>query len=202
MQTLFDAWRLAGTGYLSLLPVGRASRVRRSEFPRRPPFLHPQHVRLAIEAVQRRRFAFGVPVCRAPLRTQIPRRQVPSTNCLTTRTNSISPVGTIDRADMGASPSARRLFRLRQSRAVNGSERSLRLRARTLHDDDLWCYLSNTQFKGKDATAHLRRLTGQANQPAFVQAIITQKLPERTVGYNMLNTGSPTAKRTRGFTAN
>jgi fructose-bisphosphate aldolase, class I len=56
----------------------------------------------------------------------------------------------------------------------------------------LWCYLRNPAFKTKDADYHLAAdLTGQANHLGVtIEAdIIKQKLPETNGGYNALNFG-------------
>jgi fructose-bisphosphate aldolase, class I len=56
----------------------------------------------------------------------------------------------------------------------------------------LWCYLRNASFKTKEADYHLAAdLTGQANHLGVtIEAdIIKQKLPENNGGYNALNFG-------------
>jgi class I fructose-bisphosphate aldolase len=56
----------------------------------------------------------------------------------------------------------------------------------------LWCYLRNSEFKTKEADYHLAAdLTGQANHLGVtIEAdIIKQKLPETNGGYNALNFG-------------
>jgi class I fructose-bisphosphate aldolase len=56
----------------------------------------------------------------------------------------------------------------------------------------LWCYLRNPAFKTKDADYHLAAdLTGQANHLGVtIEAdIIKQKLPETNSGYNAVNFG-------------
>jgi class I fructose-bisphosphate aldolase len=56
----------------------------------------------------------------------------------------------------------------------------------------LWCYLRNSAFKTKEADYHLAAdLTGQANHLGVtIEAdIIKQKLPETNGGYNALNFG-------------
>src|SRR5881296_1865538 len=61
----------------------------------------------------------------------------------------------------------------------------------------LWCYLRNSAFKTKDADYHLAAdLTGQANHLGVtIEAdIIKQKLPENNGGYTALNFGKTSKK--------
>jgi fructose-bisphosphate aldolase, class I len=61
----------------------------------------------------------------------------------------------------------------------------------------LWCYLRNSAFKTKDADYHVAAdLTGQANHLGVtIEAdIIKQKLPETNGGYNALNFGKTSKK--------
>ena len=61
----------------------------------------------------------------------------------------------------------------------------------------LWCYLRNPAFKTKDADYHLAAdLTGQANHLGVtIEAdIIKQKLPETNGGFNALNFGKTSKK--------
>jgi class I fructose-bisphosphate aldolase len=61
----------------------------------------------------------------------------------------------------------------------------------------LWCYLRNSAFKTKEADYHMAAdLTGQANHLGVtIEAdIIKQKLPESNGGYNALNFGKTSKK--------
>jgi class I fructose-bisphosphate aldolase len=206
LQTLFDNGRLAGTGYLSILPVDQGiEHSAGASFAPNPISFDPENsVRLAIEGgcnavastfgvlgVVARRYAHKIPFI-----VKI------NHNELLTYPNQFDQVmfGTIDQAhNMGAVAVGATIY--------FGSEQSTRqimevseafayaheLGMATI----LWCYLRNPKFKGKEGDMHTAAdLTGQANHLGVtIQAdIIKQKLPERNGGYNMLNVESSYGK--------
>ncbi|MDQ1611533.1 MAG: fructose-bisphosphate aldolase, class [Pyrinomonadaceae bacterium] len=206
LQTLFDAGRLGGTGYLSILPVDQGiEHSAGASFAPNPIYFDPENiVRLAVEGgcnavastfgvlgVVARRYAHKIPFV-----VKI------NHNELLTYPNQFDQVmfGTIDQAhDMGAVAVGATIY--------FGSDQSTRQLTEVseafayAHElgmaTILWCYLRNSQFKGKDGDMHVAAdLTGQANHLGVtIQAdIIKQKLPERNGGYNMLNTESAYGK--------
>ena len=209
LQTLFDNGRLAGTGYLSILPVDQGiEHSAGASFAPNPIYFDPENiVRLAIEGgcnavastfgvlgVVARRYAHKIPFV-----VKI------NHNELLTYPNQFDQVmfGTISQAhDMGAVAVGATIY--------FGSEQSTRQIMEVseafayAHDlgmaTILWCYLRNPKFKGKEGDMHTAAdLTGQANHLGVtIQAdIIKQKLPERNGGYNMLSTESPYGKTSK-----
>jgi fructose-bisphosphate aldolase, class I len=206
LQTLFDNGRLAGTGYLSILPVDQGiEHSAGASFAPNPLYFDPENiVRLAIEGgcnavastfgvlgVVARRYAHKIPFI-----VKI------NHNELLTYPNQFDQVmfGTIDQAhDMGAVAVGATIY--------FGSEQSTRQLTEVseafayAHElgmaTILWCYLRNPKFKGTEGDMHTAAdLTGQANHLGVtIQAdIIKQKLPERNGGYNMLNVESSYGK--------
>jgi class I fructose-bisphosphate aldolase len=206
LQTLFNAGRLAGTGYLSILPVDQGiEHSAGASFAPNPQYFDPENiVRLAIEGgcnavastfgvlgVTARKYAHKIPfVCKI------------NHNELLTYPNKFDQVlfGTVDQAyDMGAvavgatvyfgsDESTRQITEISEAFAY-----AHELGMATI----LWCYLRNPKFKGKEGDMHTAAdLTGQANHLGVtIQAdIIKQKLPERNGGYNMLNVESSYGK--------
>src|ERR671916_404176 len=206
LQSLYDHGRLAGTGYLSILPVDQGiEHSAGASFAPNPIYFDPENiVRLAIEGgcnavastfgvlgVVARRYAHKIPFV-----VKI------NHNELLTYPNAFDQVmfGTIDQAhDMGAvAVGATIYFGSEQStrqltEIANAFAYAHELGMATI----LWCYLRNPKFKTKDVDLHTAAdLTAQANHLGVtIQAdIIKQKLPERNGGYNMLNTESSYGK--------
>jgi len=206
LQTLFENGRLAGTGYLSILPVDQGiEHSAGASFAPNPIYFDPENiVRLAIEGgcnavastfgvlgAVSRRYAHKIPFI-----VKI------NHNELLTYPNQFDQVmfGTVDQAhDMGAVAVGATIY--------FGSEHSTRQLTEVseafayAHElgmaTILWCYLRNPRFKGTEGDMHTAAdLTGQANHLGVtIQAdIIKQKLPERNGGYNMLNTESAYGK--------
>ncbi|HKR02497.1 MAG TPA: class I fructose-bisphosphate aldolase [Pyrinomonadaceae bacterium] len=199
LQTLYDNGRLAGTGYLSILPVDQGiEHSAGASFAPNPQYFDPENiVRLAMEGgcnavastfgvlgIVARRYAHKIPFI-----VKI------NHNELLTYPNKFDQVlfGTVDQArDMGAvavgatiyfgsEESTRQITEISQSFAY-----AHELGMATI----LWCYLRNPKFKGADGDMHAAAdLTGQANHLGVtIQAdIIKQKLPERNGGYTMMN---------------
>ena len=199
LQTLFDSGRLAGTGYLSVLPVDQGiEHSAGASFAPNPQYFDPEAiVRLAHEGgCNAVASTFGVlgAVARRWAH-KIPFVVKINHNELLTYPNKFDQVlfGTVDQAhDMGAVAVGATVY--------FGSEESTRqiteiaeafayaheLGMATI----LWCYLRNPKFKTEAGDMHTAAdLTGQANHLGVtIQAdIIKQKLPERNGGYNQLN---------------
>ncbi|MCA1615541.1 MAG: class I fructose-bisphosphate aldolase [Acidobacteria bacterium] len=206
LQTLFNAGRLAGTGYLSILPVDQGiEHSAGASFAPNPQYFDPENiVRLAIEGgCNAVASTFGVlGVTARKYAHQIPFVVKINHNELLTYPNRFDQVlfGTVDQAyDMGAvaigatvyfgsDESTRQITEISEAFAY-----AHELGLATI----LWCYLRNPKFKGTEGDMHTAAdLTGQANHLGVtIQAdIIKQKLPERNGGYNMLNVESSYGK--------
>ncbi len=199
MQTLYDNGRLAGTGYLSILPVDQGiEHSAGASFAPNPQYFDPENiVRLAMEGgCNAVASTFGVlGIVARKFAHKIPFIVKINHNELLTYPNKFDQVlfGTIDQArDMGATAvgatiyfgsdeSTRQITEISQSFAY-----AHELGMMTI----LWCYLRNSKFKTADGDMHAAAdLTGQANHLGVtIEAdIIKQKLPERNGGYNALN---------------
>lgn len=206
MNSLFNTGRLAGTGYLSILPVDQGiEHSAGASFAPNPILFDPENiVKLAIEggcnAVASTYGVLGA-VARKYAH-KIPFIVKINHNELLTFPNKFDQImfGTIDQAkEMGAvavgatiyfgsEESGRQIVEVAEAFAY-----AHELGMATI----LWCYLRNPKFKTKDGDMHTSAdLTGQANHLGVtIQAdIIKQKLPERNGGYNVLNTESSYGK--------
>ncbi|MBI3928128.1 MAG: class I fructose-bisphosphate aldolase [Armatimonadetes bacterium] len=201
LQALFNHGRLAGTGYLSILPVDQGiEHSAGASFAPNPLFFDPENiVKLALEggcnAVASTFGALGS-VARKYAH-KIPFIVKINHNELLTYPNAYDQVmfGTIEEAwDMGAVAVGATIY--------YGSEESRRQIVeiaeafRIAHElgmaTILWCYLRNSDFNvnGKDYHA-AADLTGQANHLGVtIEAdIVKQKQPENNGGYNALKFG-------------
>jgi len=199
LETLFDHGRLAGTGYVSILPVDQGiEHSAGASFAPNPEYFDPENiVRLAIEGgCNGVASTFGVlgAVARKYAH-KIPFIVKINHNELLTYPNKFDQVmfGTVDQAfNMGALAVGATIY--------FGSEESTRQITEVseafayAHElgmaTILWCYLRNPAFKTPEGDMHTAAdLTGQANHLGVtIQAdIIKQKLPERNGGFNVLN---------------
>lgn len=206
MQTIFGNGRLAGTGYVSILPVDQGiEHSAGASFAPNPQYFDPENiVKLAIEGgCNAVASTFGVlgSVARKYAH-KIPFVVKINHNELLTYPNKFDQVmfGTVDQArDMGAIAVGATIY--------FGSEESTRQITEVseafayAHElglaTILWCYLRNPAFKTPEGDMHTAAdLTGQANHLGVtIQAdIIKQKLPERNGGYNVLNMESSYGK--------
>ena len=206
MQTIFDNGRLAGTGYVSILPVDQGiEHSAGASFAPNPQYFDPENiVKLAIEGgCNAVASTFGVlgSVARKYAH-KIPFVVKINHNELLTYPNKFDQVmfGTVDQTrDMGAIAVGATIY--------FGSEESTRQIVEVseafayAHEMGLatilWCYLRNPAFKTPEGDMHTAAdLTGQANHLGVtIQAdIIKQKLPERNGGYNVLNMESSYGK--------
>jgi fructose-bisphosphate aldolase, class I len=209
LQTLFNGGRLAGTGYLSILPVDQGiEHSAGASFAPNPQYFDPDNiVRLAIEGgCNAVASTFGVlgSVARRYAH-KIPFIVKINHNELLTYPNKFDQVlfGTVKEAhEMGAVAVGATIY--------FGSEESTRqiteISQAFAHAHELgmatilWCYLRNSAFKTKEGDMHAAAdLTGQANHLGVtIQAdIIKQKLPERNGGYNALNIESSYGKTSK-----
>src|ERR1041385_2470818 len=206
LQSLFNHGRLAGTGYLSILPVDQGiEHSAGASFAPNPLYFDPENiVKLAIEGgCNAVASTFGVlgAVARKYAH-RIPFIVKINHNELLTFPNKFDQIlfGTVKEAhEMGATAVGATIY--------FGSEESGRQIveiAKTFAQAHelgmatiLWCYLRNPKFKTKEGDMHTAAdITGQANHLGVtIQAdIIKQKLPERNGGYNVLNTESSYGK--------
>ena len=200
LQRMFGTGRLAGTGYLSILPVDQGiEHSGGASFAKNPAYFDPENiVKLALEggcnAVASTYGVLGM-VARKYAH-KIPFLVKINHNELLTYPNQFNQVlfGTVKEAhDMGAAAIGATIY--------FGSDQSTRqiieVSEAFAHAHELgmatvlWCYLRNGAFK-KDKDYHVAAdLTGQANHLGVtIQAdIIKQKMPENNGGFKALNMG-------------
>lgn len=200
LNRLFNTGRLAGTGYLSILPVDQGiEHSAGASFAKNPMYFDGENiVKLAIEGgCNAVASTYGVlgSVARKYAH-KIPFLVKINHNQLMTYPNQFDQImfGTIEEAwEMGAAAVGATIY--------FGSEESSRQIievAEAFHEAHqygmatvLWCYLRNNAFK-KDKDYHVAAdLTAQANHLGVtIEAdIIKQKLPENNGGFKALNTG-------------
>ena len=200
LQRLMNHGRLAGTGYLSILPVDQGiEHSAGASFAKNPDYFDPENiVRLAVEggcnAVASTFGVLGAVARRYAHR--IPFLVKFNHNELLTYPNKFDQImfGTVQQAaDMGAAAvGATIYFGSEQSgRQIVEVAEAFALAHQMGLATVLWCYLRNSAFK-KDKDYHVSAdLTGQANHLGVtIQAdIIKQKLPENNGGFKALNIG-------------
>src|SRR6478609_11629656 len=201
LQSLLDHGRLAGTGYVSILPVDQGiEHSAGASFAPNPAYFDPENiVKLAIEggcnAVASTLGVLGM--CARKYAHRIPFILKVNHNEFLSYPNSFDQIrfASIKQAfDMGAAGVGATIY--------FGSEESKRqiqevtAMFQQAHElglfTVLWCYLRNPAFKTKDTDYHLAAdLTGQANHLGVtIQAdIIKQKMAENNGGYNAVNFG-------------
>ena len=200
LASIYNSGRLAGTGYLSILPVDQGvEHSAGASFAATPPYFDPENIiKLAIEggcnavastigglAMLSRKYAHKIPFI-----VKL------NHNELLTYPNKADQIlfgSTKDAWNLGAKAVGATIY--------FGSEESGRqiVEIAKLFEEAhslgmatiLWCYLRNNAFKSTDVDYHLSAdLTGQANYLGVtIQAdIIKQKLPMNNGGYTFLNT--------------
>jgi class I fructose-bisphosphate aldolase len=202
LQSIFEAGRLSGTGYLSILPVDQGiEHSAGASFAPNPMYFDPENiVRLAIEGgCNAVASSFGVlGMVARKYAHRIPFIVKINHNELLTFPNKYDQIlfGSVrDAWNMGAAAVGATVY--------YGSEESDRQITEIAHAFEeahtlgmvtiLWCYLRNDAFKKGGVDYHLSAdLTGQANHLGVtIQAdIIKQKLPENNGGYQALNMGN------------
>lgn len=201
LQRLHNSGRLAGTGYLSILPVDQGiEHSAGASFAANPLYFDPENiVKLAIEGgCNAVASTFGVlgSVARKYAH-RIPFLVKVNHNELLTYPNQAKEImfGNIEEAyEMGAAAIGATIY----FGGEDASHEIIQIAEAFQHAHELgmatvlWCYLRNNAFK-LDKDYHLSAdLTGQANHLGVtIQAdIIKQKLPENNGGFKALNTGS------------
>ncbi|MEM6560641.1 MAG: class I fructose-bisphosphate aldolase [Planctomycetota bacterium] len=193
--------RLAGTGYVSILPVDQGiEHSAGASFAKNPIYFDPENiVRLAHEGgcncVCSTLGVLGM--CSRKWAHKIPFMVKLNHNELLTYPNQADEVmfGQVEQAfEMGATSVGATIYwgsenATRQLQEVSDAfARAHQLGMVTV----LWCYLRNSAFKKDGTDYHVSAdLTGQANHLGVtIEAdIIKQKLPENNGGYKMLNMG-------------
>jgi class I fructose-bisphosphate aldolase len=199
LQQLFDQGRLAGTGYLSILPVDQGiEHSAGASFAKNPAMFDPENiVKLAIEggcnAVASTLGVLGA-VARKYAH-KIPFLLKFNHNEFLTYPNKYDQIffASIKQAkDMGACAVGATIYfgSAESSRQIVEVSQAFQVAHEMGMATVLWCYLRNSRFK-MDKDYHLSAdLTGQANHLGVtIEAdIIKQKLPENNGGYNALST--------------
>jgi fructose-bisphosphate aldolase, class I len=206
LSRLFHSGRLAGSGYLSILPVDQGiEHSAGASFAKNPDYFDPENiVKLALEGgCNAVASTFGVlGATSRKYAHKIPFLVKFNHNELLTYPNKADQIfyGTIkEAAEMGAAAVGATIYF-----GSDQSDRQIVEVSRAFHCAHehglatvLWCYLRNNAFKiknadGKTTDYHLSAdLTGQANHLGVtIEAdIIKQKLPENNGGYEALNLG-------------
>jgi fructose-bisphosphate aldolase, class I len=200
LQRLFRTGRLAGTGYMSILPVDQGiEHSGGASFAKNPIYFDSENiVKLALEGgCNAVASTFGVlgSVARKYAH-KIPFIVKINHNELLTYPNKFDQImfGEVQQAvDMGAAAVGATIYfgSEESGRQIVEVSQAFALAHEMGLATVLWCYLRNSQFK-KDKDYHgSADLTGQANHLGVtIQAdIIKQKLPENNGGYKALNTG-------------
>lgn len=206
LRAMFDHGRLAGTGYLSILPVDQGiEHSAGASFAPNPIYFDPENiVKLAIEGgANAVASTFGVlaSVSRKYAH-KIPFIVKINHNELLSYPNKYDQImfGSVEEAwNMGATAVGATIY--------YGSEESTRQIVEVAEAFEyahqlgmatvLWCYLRNNSFKKDGVDYHTASdLTGQANHLGVtIQAdIIKQKLPENNGGFKAINFGKTSDK--------
>lgn len=200
LQWLYKSGRLAGTGYLSILPVDQGiEHSAGASFAKNPAYFDPENIiKLAIEGgCNAVASTFGVlgSVARKYAH-KIPFLVKINHNELLTYPNKFDQIlfGTIEQAyNMGAAAIGATIYYGSQesTRQITEIAEAFAYAHELGMATVLWCYLRNPEFK-KDKDYHVSSdLTGQANHLGVtIQAdIIKQKLPENNGGYLAMKMG-------------
>jgi class I fructose-bisphosphate aldolase len=206
LESLLSHGRLAGTGYVSILPVDQGiEHSGGASFAPNPMYFDPENlVKLAMEggcnAVASTLGVLGSVARKYAHR--IPFIVKINHNEFLSYPNAYDQIkfASVKQAfDMGAVAVGATIYfgseeSKRQIQEVTEAfQRAHELGLGTI----LWCYLRNSAFKTKDVDYHTSAdLTGQANHLGVtIEAdIIKQKLPENNGGYNALNFGKTSKK--------
>jgi class I fructose-bisphosphate aldolase len=201
LAQIYNTGRLAGTGYVSILPVDQGlEHSAGASFAPNPDYFDPENiVKLAIEGgCNAVATTFGnLGIVARKYAHKIPFIVKINHNELLTYPNKFDQVmfGSVEEAwNLGAVAVGATIYfgseeATRQIQEVSAAfERAHELGMATI----LWCYTRNSAFKKDGVDYHVAAdLTGQANHiGSTIQAdIVKQKLPENNGGYNALNFG-------------
>lgn len=206
LQTLFGHGRLAGTGYLSILPVDQGvEHTAGASFAPNPEYFDPENiVRLAIEggcnavastlgvlSMTARKYAHKIPFLMKFNHNELLTYPTKHDQTLFASVKQAYDMGCVAVGAtiyFGSAESRRQIQEVSEAFA-----HAHELGMATV----LWCYLRNSAFKTPAADYHeASDLTGQANHlGATIGAdIVKQKLPENNGGFKALNFGKQTEK--------
>src|SRR3972149_6972809 len=201
MQLLFNTGRLAGTGYLSILPVDQGiEHSAGASFAPNPQYFDPENiVKLAIEggcnAVAStlgvlgsvaRKYAHRIPFILKINHNEFlsyPNTHDQSLFASVKQAFDMGAAAVGATVYFGSAESRRQIWEISQA-----FQQAHELGMATI----LWCYTRNAAFKTKEKDYHVSAdLTGQANHLGVtIEAdIVKQKLPENNGGYTALNFG-------------
>ena len=196
LASMYDHGRLAGTGYLSILPVDQGiEHSAAASFAPNPIYFDPANIcRLAVEGgCNAVASTFGVlGALSREYAHKIPFIVKLNHNELLTYPNKFDQImfGSVKEAfDLGAAGVGATIYfgSDESTRQIQEVSRAFK----EAHDlglfTVLWCYLRNSAFKTEQTDFHVSAdLTGQANHIGVtIEAdIIKQKLPENNGGYN------------------
>ena len=200
-QAILNHGRLAGTGYVSILPVDQGiEHSAGASFAKNPIYFDGENiVRLAIEggcnAVASTLGVLGS-VCRKYAH-RIPFRLKLNHNEFLSYPNKYDQIlfAQVEQAfDLGAAAVGATIYfgSAESDRQIQEVSRAFRRAHELGMVTVLWCYLRNNAFKTAEKDYHVAAdLTGQANHLGVtIEAdIIKQKLPESNGGYNALKFG-------------
>jgi len=198
LQSLYDHGRLAGTGYVSILPVDQGiEHSAAASFAPNPVYFDPENiVKLAIEGgangvastlgvlgMTARKYAHKIPYILKFNHSEL--LSYPNTFDQTMygsmkQAYNMGCVAVGATVYFGSAESRRQIWEVSQA-----FEAAHSLGMATI----LWCYVRNNAFKTAEKDYHVSAdLTGQANHLGVtIQAdIIKQKLPENNGGYNAI----------------
>ena len=206
LASMYGHGRLAGTGYLSILPVDQGiEHSAAASFAPNPIYFDPANIcRLAVEGgCNAVASTFGVlGALSREYAHKIPFIVKLNHNELLTYPNKFDQImfGSVKEAfDLGAAGVGATIYfgSDESTRQIQEVSRAFK----EAHDlglfTVLWCYLRNSAFKTEQADFHVSAdLTGQANHIGVtIEAdIIKQKLPENNGGYNAFSGYGKTSK--------
>jgi class I fructose-bisphosphate aldolase len=206
LQWLFGTGRLAGTGYLSILPVDQGiEHSAGASFAPNPAYFDPENiVKLAIEGgcnavastigvlgAVSRKYAHKIPFIVKLNHNELltyPNKYDQIMFASVRRAWELGAVGVGATIYFGSAESGRQIVEVSEA-----FEEAHELGMFTV----LWCYLRNSAFKVDGTDYHVSAdLTGQANHLGVtIEAdIVKQKLPENNGGYTALSTNGSYGK--------
>lgn len=200
LARMYNSGRLAGTGYLSILPVDQGiEHSGGASFAKNPDYFDPENIiKLAIEGgCNAVASTFGVlGMMSRKYAHKIPFVVKVNHNELLTYPNAYEQImfGRVEQAyEMGAAAIGATIYFGSDDahREIVEIAEAFTLAHELGMGTILWCYIRNSEFK-KDKDYHVSAdLTGQANHLGVtIEAdIIKQKLPENNGGFLALNTG-------------
>ncbi len=206
LQTLFSHGRLAGTGYLSILPVDQGvEHTAGASFAPNPEYFDPENiVKLAIEggcnavastlgvlSIVARKYAHKIPFLMKFNHNELltyPTKYDQTIFASVKQAYDMGCVAVGATIYFGSNESRRQIMEVSEAFA-HAHEMGMAT--------VLWCYLRNSAFKTSSEDYHeAADLTGQGNHlGATIGAdIVKQKLPENNGGFKTLNFGKQTEK--------